>query len=327
MREDLLEVLREPTTHAKLQLSVTRHEGDQIEEGTLRSEKTDKVYPIVRGIPRFVPESGYADSFGMQWNRFRETQLDSLNGTQLSTNRFWGETEWTPKDIENKWILDMGCGSGRFAEVAAAAGARIVALDLSTAVEATRQTLSPFPNAHVVQASLLDPPFAEGGFDGAYCIGVLQHTPDPRAGCRQVVRMVKQGGRFSMTIYARRPWTKLYGKYLLRPVTKRVDGPTLLAGIERAMTVLFPLTDKLFPLPVIGKVARFAIPVANYVGDPSYEDDKLRYDFAVLDTFDMLAPAFDDPMSAEEVDEVLGTLGARRWEFKTRVPINVIGER
>ncbi len=327
MREDLLEVLREPTTHAKLQLSVTRHEGDQIEEGTLRSEKTDKVYPIVRGIPRFVPESGYADSFGMQWNRFRETQLDSLNGTQLSTNRFWGETEWTPKDIENKWILDMGCGSGRFAEVAAAAGARIVALDLSTAVEATKQTLSPFPNAHVVQASLLDPPFAEGGFDGVYCIGVLQHTPDPRGGCRQ-------GGA-----HGEEGWPLLHDHLRPSPLDQALQQIPAAAGHQARRRTeaarghrarhdgALSTHRQALPLPVIGKVARFAIPVANYVGDPSYEDDKLRYDFAVLDTFDMLAPAFDDPMTAEEVDEVLGTLGARRWEFKTRVPINVIGER
>jgi len=30
----------------------------------------------VRGIPRFVPAANYAGSFGMQWNRFRDVQLD-----------------------------------------------------------------------------------------------------------------------------------------------------------------------------------------------------------------------------------------------------------
>ena len=33
-------------------------------------------YPVVGGIPRFVPEGSYADNFGFQWTTFRTTQLD-----------------------------------------------------------------------------------------------------------------------------------------------------------------------------------------------------------------------------------------------------------
>ncbi|HEX8616785.1 MAG TPA: hypothetical protein VF911_04275, partial [Thermoanaerobaculia bacterium] len=38
-------------------------------------------FQIVGGIPRFVPASTYADSFSLQWNHFRRTQLDSFTGT------------------------------------------------------------------------------------------------------------------------------------------------------------------------------------------------------------------------------------------------------
>ena len=30
-------------------------------------------------LPRFVPNSGYQENFGEQWNRFRRTQLDKFN--------------------------------------------------------------------------------------------------------------------------------------------------------------------------------------------------------------------------------------------------------
>jgi SAM-dependent methyltransferase len=326
MREQLLQVLREPLTGDKLLLENAKWSDQQIVEGTLVAMTSKRTYPIVRGIPRFVPEAGYADNFGLQWNRYRKTQLDSLNGTKLSENRLWGETGWT--DIQDQWVLDMGCGSGRFAEVAAKAGARLVALDLSSAVDATYETLSAFPNCDVVQGNLLEPPFAVGAFDKAYCLGVLQHTPNPAEGCRSVARCVKPGGEFALTIYARQPWTKLFSKYWVRPVTKRIDKQTLLRMIERAMPALFPVTDVLFRLPgPLGKAFQVALPVATYVNMPELSDRDLRYQFAVLDTYDMLAPEFDDPMTADEVQDALSSLNLQSTTFRTRVPVNVVGVR
>ncbi|MGI8733563.1 MAG: hypothetical protein ACR2LM_09725 [Pyrinomonadaceae bacterium] len=57
----------------------------------------------------------------------------------------------------------------------------------------------------------------------------------------------------------------LYAKYLLRPLTKRLDKQRLLAGIKVAMPILFPLTSVLFRLPLAGRGFMFAIPIANYV--------------------------------------------------------------
>ncbi len=39
------------------------------------------------GIPRVVPESNYADAFGIQWKTYRRTQLDSHTKTTLSFDR------------------------------------------------------------------------------------------------------------------------------------------------------------------------------------------------------------------------------------------------
>ena len=44
-------------------------------------------YPIVSGIPRFVEVENYASSFGIQWNEFRKTQLDSFTGLSISEKR------------------------------------------------------------------------------------------------------------------------------------------------------------------------------------------------------------------------------------------------
>jgi SAM-dependent methyltransferase len=329
MRETLLEILREPTTSATFDLEVTaRGRRGHVEEGRLVSKETGRAYPIVAGIPRFAPIENYTDSFGLQWNRFRDVQLDSNNarsGWQNSIQRFDAEAGWNANSLGGKWVLDAGCGAGRFAEIAADRGANLVALDYSSAVDAAARTLDHFENVDVVQGSVLDPPFAPSSFDFAYCIGVVQHTPAPRVAVAKVVSLVKSGGEFCFTIYARQPWTKLNGKYLVRPITKRLPPRALLSLIEGCMPILFPLTDKLFRLPVLGKAVRFAIPVANYVD--AIEDRDLRYRTAILDTFDMLSPKHDDPMTFREVQNVLEAAAAVSFDFRTRAPINVVGVR
>jgi SAM-dependent methyltransferase len=325
VHERLLEVLADPTTGTPLTLEKARRRNDEIYEGELVSAATGSRFPIVRGIPRFVSDSNYTASFGLQWNLFRDTQVDSATGTHHSRNRFDAELGWTADDLRDRWVLDAGSGAGRFAEIAAARGGKVVALDASLAVEATADTLRPFPKADVVQANLLEPPFRAGTFDFAYSLGVIQHTPDRARAIAAVIRCVAPHGRFGFSIYARRPWTRFNTKYLIRPLTRRLQKQKLLSAIESSMPLLFPVTDKLFRLPLLGKLAKFTIPVANYVHDNQFTREQ-RYRESVLDTYDMLSPEYDAPMIWQEVDDVLKRAGALRWEFRTTVPINVLGE-
>ncbi len=325
MREKLLEILAEPGTGAALTLRNAKGSNGRIDEGELVTE-AGRVYPIRGGIPRFVQTDPYAGSFGMQWNKFRTVQIDADTGAGHSRERFDVETGWFEDDLRDKWVLDAGCGAGRFSAIAATRGPNLVSLDLSSAVEATKRTLSKHDNVDVVQGSLLDLPFKKGVFDFAYCIGVVQHTPDPASVVANIVDAVKPGGGFQFSVYARRPWTKLNTKYLIRPLTRRLSHDRLLGVIEKTMPVVFPLTDAAFRVPVLGRVARFAIPVANYPERREFSREQ-RYAEAVLDTFDMLSPRYDSPMTWREIEKVFRRVGAKEWTFKTRVPIVVRGTR
>jgi hypothetical protein len=96
----------------------------------------------VNGIPRFVPARNYAANFGFQWNRFRRTQLDSGTGLPISRDRFQRATGWSRDTLAGARVLDVGCGAGRFAEVALSLGASVVAIDYSSAVDACRANLT-----------------------------------------------------------------------------------------------------------------------------------------------------------------------------------------
>jgi 2-polyprenyl-3-methyl-5-hydroxy-6-metoxy-1,4-benzoquinol methylase/uncharacterized protein YbaR (Trm112 family) len=300
MHESLRQILVCP----KCKGDLTFLELDGSDDGEVRCESCSISYPVKNGIPRFVPADNYAGSFGYQWNRFRREQLDRFNKTTLSADRFWSETGWTPDEMRGALILDVGCGAGRFLDVASTTDATVVGMDLSSAIDAAKENLSDRVNVHFVQASIYELPFRDGAFDLCYCIGVIQHTPDPEKSLASIARMVKPTGRLAVTIYPRKPWTKLYSKYWLRPLAKRIDKKRLLKIIEGAMVFAFPLTDVLFRIPVLGKFFMFTVPVANYVHEPQLSREQ-RYTWAILDTFDMLSPYYDQPMTEEEASVAL----------------------
>lgn len=297
--DGLLEVLRCPSSGGALRV-VTDPKGGVI---ALKSESDGKCYPVKGGIPRFVPESNYADNFGMQWKLFSHTQLDSRSGIRLSQDRFEHATKWTADRLAGRLVLDAGCGAGRFAEIALQAGAHVIALDYSTAVDACLANLRAHPRLLVVQGDIYSLPFGPGSFDFIYSLGVLQHTPDVRRAFMSLPRMLKPGGEICVDYYERWWGSALLPKYWLRPLTKRMRRDRLFRFLEAATPALLGVSDLVGRVPLAGKVLRRAIPVANYRGVHPLDEQQLR-EWALLDTFDWLSPAFDNPQSAET---------AKRW--------------
>ncbi|MCL4552177.1 MAG: methyltransferase domain-containing protein, partial [Candidatus Marsarchaeota archaeon] len=163
------------------------------------------VYPIVRGVPRFVSQEHYASSFGYEWNRWPRVQFESENvGRPMAghTTRMWETiTEVGDDGVQGKTVVEFGCGPGRFLDVVRRKGGLAVGIDLSQAVEAARRNFADDPDVLIVQGDICNPPFAEGAFAGGYTIGVLHHTPDPLAGLEALVRTVRTGGWVACCVY------------------------------------------------------------------------------------------------------------------------------
>ena len=94
-------------------------------------------------------------------------------------------------------ILDAGCGSGRNMVALARRGA-VTGVELAEqSLEAARaRGLGP-----VLPGSLDDPlPFADGAFDLAVALDVLEHVADDGAALRELARVVAPGGRLLVTV-------------------------------------------------------------------------------------------------------------------------------
>ena len=86
-----------------------------VTEGLLSCAACQQQYPVVAGVPRFVPRENYASGFGLEWTKHARTQYDSYSGIPASEERFFSQTGW-PRDMGGELILEVGSGSGRFTE-------------------------------------------------------------------------------------------------------------------------------------------------------------------------------------------------------------------
>lgn len=327
MKLSLMEIMVCPKCQADLECSTEEADSKgEVITGALTCMGCNNTYSIIRGIPRFVPNEDYAGSFGFQWNEFRCEQLDSDNGAGHSRQRVLSEVELTPEGLKCLRILEAGCGAGRFLEVVSESECEVVGVDISDAVEAAAKTVEGRANAHVVQASIYELPFKSGAFDLCYSIGVLQHTPDAQQAATALPRVVKPGGRIAVTVYERKPWTLLNGKYLIRPLTKRLKPKVLLVLVRVAVALLFPITELLFRIPVIGRIFAFFIPICDYTNTRGFSLTQ-RYRSVVLDTFDMLSPAYDSPLTQSELEGALVAGGVKNVRRLSSSGLNLIGEK
>ena len=139
-----------------------------------------------------------ASAFATSWNTLPE-------GSVYTKEQF---IDWMApivrEDIVGRSILELGCGNGSLLLHAINwAPAELVGVDLGDSVLAAKRNLEStgFSHWQVLQADLTA--FSGKGFDVVYCIGVLHHLQNPRAGFDAVIRNTKPGARFHCWVYAR----------------------------------------------------------------------------------------------------------------------------
>jgi SAM-dependent methyltransferase len=270
--------------------------------GTLRAP-SGREYPIVGGVPRFVPAESYASSFGYQWNRWPRVQFDSENeGGPMRghTRRMWEATTGVGDDqVRGRTIVEFGCGSGRFLDVVRRKGGRAVGIDLSAAVDAARRNFANDPDVLIVQGDVLRPPFREDAFDGGYSIGVLHHTPDPAGGLRALARLVHPGGWVACCVYPKGEFYDFRSVARLRRLSNRLAPffgrrPALWYAYFSAF-VLAPLMGIAARIPGVRRIVSYL--ARNWLVWIPIPDARWRF----LDTFDAITPAIASTHTGAEL--------------------------
>ncbi len=256
----------------------------------------DAMYKYINGVARLTPLQNYANSFGFQWNIFRRTQLDSNVLKPISRERLYEVTNWTG-NLAGSDILEAGSGAGRFTEVLKETQANIYSFDYSNAVEANKLNNHENSNLTIFQGDIYNIPFLDESFDHVLCLGVLQHTPDPKTSFFCLADKVKKGGFIYIDIYTKSLQHRLQWKYILRPITKRLPKRFLFSAIKFLVPILIPPTKLLKIL--FGRFGARISPIQEFseldLGKKNNEQ------WSILDTFDMYSPEHDNPKTKKEV--------------------------
>jgi SAM-dependent methyltransferase len=94
-------------------------------------------------------------------------------------------------------VLDLACGTGNAALLAAAAGARVTGLDAAPRLidVARARADAAGVDAEFVVGDALSLPFADGSFDAVVSVFGVIFVPDPGAAVAEIVRVLAPGGR------------------------------------------------------------------------------------------------------------------------------------
>lgn len=263
-------------------------------------------FPIVSDIPRFLTGDNYTDSFGFQWNIHRRTQLDSYTGLSISSDRVRAITGWSERtNLKKSTILEAGSGAGRFTEIILKTGATVVSFDFSSAVEANFLNNGRHKSLSLFQGDIFSLPLQKASFDYVMCLGVLQHTPNPKSALGELSKMVKPGGKIFIDVYSNNILHILHWKYLLRPFTKVLDQRLLYKFVCMVTPVFIPVSKllKLF----FGRFGARIVPIVEFSNLGLSAD--INREWAILDTFDMYSPKYDKPASKASVETWLLACG------------------
>lgn len=285
-----------------------------VEDGSrFYAPSTGEEFPIVNGIPRFVRTDNYTTSFGLQWNKFRKTQLDSFTGVPLSRDRLKRIAGGTLDIFKGKNVLEAGCGAGRFTEILLKAGANVWAADLSVAVDANYENCKNHSSYFLCQADILSLPFPLEQFDIVVCIGVIQHTPDPEKTIEILCSHVKPGGTLLLDHYPPN-YPMPETRRLLRILLLKTNEKYRMNFVKTLVAILWPI-HKATCQSRIRWISGLRQPLLKYSPIVDYQDaypnlgSQLLYEWAILDTHDTLTDHYKHLRSVEQIQTYLRSRG------------------
>jgi SAM-dependent methyltransferase/uncharacterized protein YbaR (Trm112 family) len=333
MRSSIQRKLVCPMCSSPLALQVFREEGEEIMEGSFRCS-CGIIYPIIGGVPRMLPphllvelQRDYPAFFELHGSQISVAGFEHRPETRVmrQTQEAFGYewtwaadyhasnfADWLPAGVTAGVLfpgrvgLEVGCGAGRHAYATAGIAKEHFAVDLSRAVDSAFDRTRTLANCHVIQADVFHLPFPQQAFDYVYCLGVLQHLPNPEAGFHALARQPRPGGLLLVNVYqASRPIT-LFLLESVRKISARLPN-SLLKPISIGAGCLdyglFIGPWRRLRSTMLGKHLRRFVPTRI--------DEYAKHDFhtCVTDWFDRLACPVKKHYKREDVFHWYGDAG------------------
>lgn len=221
---------------------------------------------------------------------------------------------------EHSYVMDIGCGTGRWTKYLSSKAGFIEAVDPSNAIFAADKLLREIKNVRLTKASVDTLPFADETFDFAMSIGVLHHIPNTQQAMKDCISKVKKGGHFYVYLYYNLDKRGFLFKLLfqlsnvIRLVVSRL--PAQLKKIVcdmLAIVIYLPLIlwGKFLISIGLKKIA-MKMPLSTYFDKPFF--------LVRNDTLDRFGTRLEQRFSKEEVIEMMRNCGLTNIVVSNSVP-------
>lgn len=134
-----------------------------------------------------------------QYNNFHSMYSENLHQDDKSNAAFYDQIDF---ELENKKLLDIGCGDGTDLAYFASKNAVIYGLDPSAEFISKAQVQN--PTGHFVEAKGECMPFEDNSFDIIISKWALQTSPDVKQILMEAARVLKPGG--TLLFLSKHPW-------------------------------------------------------------------------------------------------------------------------
>lgn len=250
-------------------------------------------------------DSDVVKAFGEEWSKFSVHNDESVRELRKEYFDIVNETMVN----KNTYMIDIGCGSGRWTDYFTDKAGFIEAIDPSDAVFAADNMLGKKDNVRITKASVDTIPWPDETFDFGMSIGVLHHIPNTKQALIDCVKKIKKGGYFFVYLYYRFDnrgiifKSVFYLSNIFRLVISRMPGPLkkFVCDILAAI-VYWPLSrfaGLLHTLNLHGLAKK--IPLEPYYNKPFYN---LRND--CLDRF---GTKLEQRFLKSEIEEMMKAAG------------------
>ena len=138
--------------------------------------------------------------FGDEWSTYTQNDEPKYDLQKIYLDYF----AWINDYIINyDNVLDVGCGSGRWAKFIAPRSSKLDVLDPSEeALKVAKMNLADFKNINYINSTADELSFSDQ-YSFVYSLGVLHHIPDTRAAVSTVSKFVMPGGHLLLYLYYR----------------------------------------------------------------------------------------------------------------------------
>ncbi len=140
------------------------------------------------------------------WRELVAVRVDDANYERGRLARLETALE---QSVAGARLLNVGCGTGGFNAAAARAGAEAWGVDASGEAAAIAGLRQPGPWISCARAEAL--PFRDASFDVVYCYSTLEHVAHAARAVREMVRVLRPGGR--LYVHTPNRWACFEGHY------------------------------------------------------------------------------------------------------------------